>query len=137
MCTAENVTYAMQRINKEYPPNMSGRCGGCNGTQIEKDENCEGDPNVIFCRDCDAHNLHVIPNFDDCCIITCNSCNNKICAACDNIGYCVKCNMDLCDDCAETFWCYECEHGYCKGCEECVCVDDVPYCKPCSVKHIL
>lgn len=135
MCKAENVTRAMQRINTEFP-RVHGRCGYCNGTSIEKDYNCEDDPNVIWCNDCDFHytGTHIKPDFEDCFINTCNSCNNKICAACDNIGDCVKCDKSLCYDCVRTFWCYECEHGYCFDCEELVAADDGTYCKPCAIK---
>jgi|694.fasta_scaffold00515_9 hypothetical protein len=146
MCKAENVTSSMQRINTEFP-RVYGRCGYCNGTSIEKDNNCDNDPNVIWCNDCDFHytlsSIDVIgkgtpikPDFEDCGydIITCDSCNNKICPACDNIGDCVKCNNSLCDDCVRTFWCYECENGYCFDCEELVAADDGTYCKPCAIK---
>ena len=69
-----------------------------------------------------------------CCIIACNSCNNKICTTCDNIENCVKCDKSLCNNCSNTFWCYECENEFCYGCEELFRANDGVYCKPCAIK---
>ena len=66
----------------------------------------------------------------ECDVYECDSCYNKICPGCDNIGDCVKCNKTLCYDCCQTFWCYECENGFCYDCEERADV----YCKPCAIK---
>ena len=107
---------------------LSERCGNCNGTFMEKNDI------IIFCTKCQFHDIYVKPNLEDCYIITCNSCNNKICAECNIIGNCVKCDKYLCDDCIDTFWCYQCENGYCIRCEKYVYADHGIYCKTCATK---
>ena len=133
MCKAEVMTFNMKQTIK-YSPKTFGQCSGCNGFLIEKDENCIND-DVIYCIECESHNIHIKSSIDDhCMIINCDFCNNNICAACDNIGDCVKCEKSLCDDCTDTFWCYECENGFCYDCEEIFSADDGIYCKPCAIK---
>jgi hypothetical protein len=140
MCTAENVTFAMRQLKNP------GQCEHCDSFLIEKDDNCFGNNDLIWCDDCQSHNYikytkRIEKNEcktekieDQCDVLTCDSCYNKICPGCDNIGDCVKCDKTLCYDCCETFWCYECENGFCYDCEESFSAIDGIYCKPCSIK---
>ena len=90
---------------------------------------------MLFCHTCQSHNNIKYDNVkdNDCCINTCDLCNDKNCYAHGYIGDCDKCDKSLCYACCGTFWCYECENGFCYNCEELVSADGT-YCKPCAVK---
>jgi hypothetical protein len=130
MCQAEDMTFAMRKIKYLM------QCEECDSFLIEKDDNCIGDNNVIWCDDCQLYNYikytkQIEEQIDEEIVLTCDSCYNKICQGRDNIGDCVKCDKTLCYDCCETFWCYECENGFCYDCEEIISGSDGVYCKPC------
>ena len=142
MCTAENMTFAMKQIKQ------LGQCEYCDSFLIEKNKNFFGNNDIIWCIECQMDNYIKYSKInkqnnekndeENCEVCTCDSCYNKICPGCDNIGDCVKCNKTLCHDCCETFWCYECENGFCYDCEErFVANDGVVYCKPCAIKTII
>jgi len=141
------MTFAMRQLKQ------LGQCEYCDSFLIEKDDNCFGNNDVIWCTECQSHNYIKYNKKDEkndekkdnknekeqieeegCDILTCDSCYNKICPGCDNIGDCVKCDKTLCYDCCETFWCYECENGFCYDCEERFGANDGVYCKPCAMK---
>lgn len=125
ICGKCNERKTIKECDVTISAKVAGKCGGCRGSDIEKDDNC-GTDDVIWCNYCQSHNRHIEQDDDE--YDECDDCDTE---TEPEIFECVDCGVEMnakdycafvcecgprCDDCRRDL-----SYVYCEVCLECTC----------------